>query len=78
MPRPSGFSFRRSPLERNQRYRERYVMVEFDLDRLQALGRLTRKEKFSTEEAKALLLLYREQLEDVMTEAVRQFLREKL
>ncbi len=54
------------------------LSVEFDLDRLRALGRLTRKEKFSTEEAKALLLLYREQLEDVMTEAVRQFLRERL
>jgi hypothetical protein len=54
------------------------LIVEFDLDRLRALGRLTRKEEFSTEEAKALLLLYREQLEGVMVEAVRKFLKEKL
>lgn len=54
------------------------LTIELSVERLRVLGKLTRKEEFTTEEAKAFLLLYREALESEINETIRVFLKKKL
>lgn len=54
------------------------LKIEYDLDRLRSLGKLIRKQEFTTNEATAFLLLYREQLTAKINECVRQFMDSKL
>lgn len=58
------------------------IEVKYDVNRVRLLGRLVRKQKgvgeFSSEEARAFILLYGKELQDRLDQTVRQFLEEKL
>jgi hypothetical protein len=58
------------------------VKVEYGVDRLRLLGKLVRKQKgdpeFTSEQARAFLLLHRVELQERLDATVRQFLKEKL
>ncbi len=57
------------------------VQVSYSVDRLRQIGSLVSAKKgreFGTTETRALLLLYGQDLQDRLDDAVRQFLQEKL
>jgi hypothetical protein len=54
------------------------LVIELTTDRIRSLGKTARGKEFTTEEAKAFLLLYREQLEGEITATVRGFIKKKL
>jgi hypothetical protein len=56
------------------------VRVEFSIDRLRGLGAIARKNKggFTSEQVKAFLALYDEELNDLLNQTVRKFVEEKL
>ena len=57
------------------------IHVSYSLDKLRQLASKVRKEKggeFSTEQVKAFLSLFGEDLEDRLNQTVREFLQEKL
>lgn len=58
------------------------IKVEYDINRLRLMGKLARKTKgesvFTSEQARAFLLLHGQELRDRLDKAVREFLKEKL
>lgn len=57
------------------------VQVSYSMDRIRQVGRLVSAKKgrnFGTEEARALVLLYGQELTDRLDKTVRDFLQEKL
>ncbi len=58
------------------------IRVEYDANRLRLLGKLVRKSKgdpeFTSEQARAFLLLHSQELQDRLDKTVREFLKEKL
>ena len=56
------------------------VRANFALDRIRLLATALRRDKggFSTEQARAFLLLYGEELQDAIDKTVREFLKEKV
>lgn len=58
------------------------IHVEYDANRLRLLGKLVRKSKgdpeFTSEQARAFLLLHSQELQDRLDKTVRDFLKEKL
>jgi hypothetical protein len=58
------------------------VGVQYDVSRLRLLGKLIRKQsgvpEFTSEQARAFLLLHGEELQDRLDKTVREFLKEKL
>jgi hypothetical protein len=56
------------------------VQAEFDINTLRLIASEIRRDKgeFSSEQVKAFLLLYDEELRDRISTAVRAFLKEKL
>lgn len=58
------------------------IKVEYDVNRLRALGALTAKIKgeseFTSDQAKAFVLLHGKELQDRLDKTVREFMKEKL
>jgi len=56
------------------------VRIAYDLNRLRLLGKFARKQEgeFSSEQARAFVLLHGAELEERLHQTVRDFLKEKL
>jgi hypothetical protein len=54
------------------------VRASYDLQRIRLLCSAVRREDFSTEKARALLLLHGQELQEKIDASVRQFIEEKL
>jgi len=58
------------------------IRVEYDANRLRLLGKLVRKSKgdpeFTSDQARAFLLLHGQEIQDRLDKTVRDFLKEKL
>jgi len=58
------------------------IEVKYDVSRVRLLGKLVRKAKgvgeFGSDEARAFILLHKQELQDRLDKTVREFLKEKL
>jgi hypothetical protein len=64
-------------------YREDYppvpaLKVEMSYDQLRELGKNVRKDGFTTAQVQAFLTLYKHDLDELLTQAVREFITKKI